>query len=88
MVIEVKISGRVQGVWFRAWTREQAMSLGLKGWVRNCIDGSVEARFEGSDETVTEMLRRCHDGPDSALVERVERKESAACEACIGFEIR
>ncbi|HEX6013540.1 MAG TPA: acylphosphatase [Geminicoccaceae bacterium] len=68
----VRIHGRVQGVWFRAWTAEQARSLGLDGWVRNRADGSVEAVFRGGEASVREMVARCHRGPPAARVERVE----------------
>jgi len=59
----VFISGRVQGVWFRAHTREKAEELGISGWVRNLPDGRVEAVFEGEDEKVDEMVKWCHRGP-------------------------
>ena len=54
--VRVVVSGRVQGVWFRAWTKKQAKSRGLSGWVRNLNDGTVEAGFSGANETVTSML--------------------------------
>lgn len=69
----VRIHGRVQGVWFRAWTVEQAQALGLSGWVRNRTDGSVEAVFSGPAREVEEMIARCGQGPPAAQVERVER---------------
>ncbi|EKV29270.1 Acylphosphate phosphohydrolase, putative [Caenispirillum salinarum AK4] len=65
------ITGRVQGVFYRGWTEEQAQGLGLSGWVRNKSDGSVEAVFHGPAEAVDDMLRRCHDGPTAARVEQV-----------------
>jgi acylphosphatase len=67
-----RITGRVQGVWFRAWTMDNAGELGLSGWVRNRRDGSVEALFAGEAKDVDEMLRRCHDGPPQAQVDAVE----------------
>jgi acylphosphatase len=69
--IRIRISGRVQGVWFRAWTAEQARERGLSGWVRNRRDGSVEALFSGPEATVREMIERCREGPPAARVERV-----------------
>ena len=54
--VTVRIEGRVQGVYYRAWTYETATSLGLDGWVRNREDGSVEAVFSGSPDVVAEML--------------------------------
>ncbi len=61
--VTVKIEGRVQGVFFRAWTEQTARSLGLDGTVCNMGDGSVEAVFSGPAEIVADMLRRCADGP-------------------------
>ena len=68
----VKIYGRVQGVWFRASTKEMADKLGIKGWVRNMPDGTVEAVFEGDDKSVEKMIEWCHRGPPLARVDRVE----------------
>src|SRR3954453_555526 len=65
------IRGRVQGVGFRAWTAYQADRLGLRGWVRNRRDGTVEAALFGPAEAVDEMLRRCHRGPRAAQVDDV-----------------
>ncbi|KAK7355531.1 hypothetical protein VNO80_14789 [Phaseolus coccineus] len=64
----VVIKGRVQGVFYRNWTIENATQLGLKGWVRNRKDGSVEALFSGSLDAVQEMEQRCRRGPPDALV--------------------
>jgi acylphosphatase len=71
--VRVVVHGRVQGVWFRAWTREQATSLGLDGWVRNRRDGSVEALFAGEDARIEEMIALCGEGPPHAKVTEVER---------------
>lgn len=59
----VIIEGRVQGVGFRAWTAGNASKRGLAGWVRNCADGSVEAVFQGSKDTVEAMIDSCWSGP-------------------------
>ncbi len=64
----VRVTGRVQGVWFRGWTRERAEALGLKGWVRNEPDGSVAALLAGSEAAVARMLGELHQGPPAALV--------------------
>jgi acylphosphatase len=69
--VTVKIEGRVQGVFYRAWTEQTARTLGLDGWVRNANDGSVEAVFSGPETQVDEMLRRCADGPPDARVTNV-----------------
>ena len=72
--IHVVISGRVQGVWFRANTKQKAEQLGLTGWVRNTHDGCVEAVFEGEESLVNEMIEWCHQGPPLAKVEKVDVK--------------
>ena len=64
----VRVSGRVQGVFFRDSCRRQARSLGLCGWVRNTPDGDVEAVFEGETEAVEEMVAWCRRGPAHAVV--------------------
>jgi acylphosphatase len=69
--VTVRIEGRVQGVFYRAWTERMARSLGLDGSVRNCRDGSVEAVFSGPASQVEAMLKRCSDGPPDAEVEDV-----------------
>lgn len=68
----VLISGRVQGVFFRAHTRRKAHELGLTGFVRNLPDGRVEAVFEGDQELIEKMIAWCHRGPSGARVEAVE----------------
>ena len=70
--VRVRIEGRVQMVGFRYWALDQATALGLRGWVRNRIDGSVEAVFAGAEPAIAEMVRRCHRGPAFARVARVE----------------
>jgi acylphosphatase len=70
--IMVRITGRVQGVGFRAWVEQRADALGLAGWVRNTESGDVEAVFSGPSEAVNTMLAACQQGPRHALVERVE----------------
>ncbi|MGV1013874.1 MAG: acylphosphatase, partial [Methyloceanibacter sp.] len=66
--VTVRIEGRVQGVFYRAWTEDTARTLGLDGWVRNRRDGSVEAVFSGPAAQVEAMLRRCAQGPRDAEV--------------------
>lgn len=68
----VRISGRVQGVFFRASTWKTARSLGLTGWVRNLPDGRVEAVFEGEKDAAEKMLAWCRTGTPPARVERLE----------------
>ena len=73
--LHVSISGRVQGVFFRAETERTARGLNLTGWVRNREDGCVEALFEGEDADVDNMLIWCHKGPPHARVVHVEAEE-------------
>jgi acylphosphatase len=67
----VIVTGRVQGVFYRASCRDEAVARGLSGWVRNNRDGSVEAAFEGPDADVRAMIEWCRAGPPSASVEDV-----------------
>ncbi|MFH1766421.1 MAG: acylphosphatase [Gemmatimonadota bacterium] len=71
-----RIIGRVQGVYYRAWTRGVANELGLQGTVRNRADGSVEAHVEGSPTAVSAFETRLWEGPSAASVEVVEAMES------------
>lgn len=71
---QVRIQGRVQGVWYRGWTVDQATARGLSGWVRNRRDGSVEAVFRGSEAVVDEMIALCWTGPPAARVTEVTEK--------------
>lgn len=86
--IRVLISGKVQGVFFRAYTKEEAHRLGLKGWVRNLPDGRVEALFEGEENAINEMIKWCHKGPPSAVVTKVEIKEEPYSGEYKTFEIK
>lgn len=70
--VRVFISGRVQGVFFRAYTKEEAEKLGLKGWVRNLPDGKVEALFEGDEKAIEEIIKWCHKGSPASVVTKVE----------------
>ena len=67
----VSVTGHVQGVFFRAWAREEAERLGVTGWVRNCPDGRVEAHVEGDEAAVEKMIERFRGGPPGARVEDV-----------------
>ncbi len=83
----VMISGRVQGVFFRDSTREQAQAEGVAGWVANRGDGGVEAVFEGAPEAVRRLIEFCRSGPSSADVEEVEVSDETP-EELEGFEVR
>ena len=68
----VYVHGRVQGVFFRATTRDKAIALGVKGWVKNCLDGGVEAVFEGEKDTVEKVVDWCKKGPEGAFVNHID----------------
>ena len=84
----VRISGQVQGVFFRDSTRQKAEELNLVGWVKNLSDGRVEAVFEGPPDAVKEMLRWCEEGPRQASVEDVDAEVEDAGGDLSGFEVR
>jgi acylphosphatase len=85
--VDVVITGRVQGVFFRARTQEQAARLGVAGWVSNEPDGSVAAHFEGAPDDVDALVAWCRTGPDYARVERVRVTETEPAGAG-GFDVR
>jgi acylphosphatase len=66
------VSGTVQGVFFRQNTKRQAQSRGVFGWVKNTLDGNVEAVFEGEETSVKEIVDYCRHGPSFAKVEKIE----------------
>jgi len=76
--VRVRISGRVQGVGYRIWTRGEAVRLGLTGWVRNESDGSVSALIAGTNSAVAAMIERLRQGPRGAAVSKVETVDTAA----------
>jgi acylphosphatase len=83
----VTAHGRVQGVFFRDSTREEAQRRGVAGWVRNTGEGTVEAVFEGESEAVEALVRFCRSGPGSADVDRVDVDEEEP-EGLRSFEVR
>jgi len=83
----LRITGRVQGVCYRASTRREAERLGLAGWVRNLPDGSVEAEVEGPEANLQSLIAWCHQGPPRARVDAVAVTWIAAAGAA-GFRIR
>ena len=86
--LHVQIEGRVQGVGFRFATYDQAVGLGLKGWVRNLPDGRVEAEFEGRRELLDYMLDWCREGPRMGRVTHVDASWEQGGEQYRAFEIR
>jgi acylphosphatase len=85
--VQVRITGRVQGVGFRDWTRDEASGLGLVGWVRNEDDGSVSALFVGSENAVTAMLERLWTGPRFAAVSDVNSQAATIADVPDDFRI-
>jgi acylphosphatase len=83
----LRLTGLVQGVFFRAWTRDEAQRLGVHGWVRNCEDGSVEALVEGDEEAVQRLIERMRDGSPRARVDDLQI-EDAPIEDLERFEVR
>ena len=84
MSVVVVVRGRVQGVGYRAFVEGEANRLGLRGWVRNRRDGSVEALFMGATETVHAMIELCRKGPWGARVEGIDQREAGADELALG----
>lgn len=78
----------VQGIWFRASTKDKAEQLGLTGWVKNTPSGNVEAVFEGEEERIKDMLDWCHRGPPLAKVENVAVKKQPASNDFDDFSIK
>jgi acylphosphatase len=72
--LQCLISGKVQGVMFRAWVFDQANNLGLKGWVRNLRDGQVETLLQGDEDVIEDMKKRLYQGSPMSNVENVECK--------------
>jgi acylphosphatase len=70
--LRIRVTGLVQGVFFRAWTRDQANELGVNGWVRNAPDGTVEGHLEGDKSAVQQLIDLLHRGPPSARVTKVD----------------
>ena len=74
--VHLRVAGRVQGVGYRAWALETASRLGLRGWVRNRSDGTVEALVIGRDEAVAAMIEACREGPFAARVTELAVSEA------------
>ncbi len=78
--VRVVIEGRVQAVWFRAWTTQEAKRRNLRGWVRNRPDGAVEALFSGAETDVDDMIEACRRGPPAARVVNITQHPAEAPE--------
>lgn len=86
--VRVFISGRVQGVGFRHFTRVNARELEVYGWVKNLPDGRVEAVFQGSEQSVETMLERCRRGPRGARVTEMTVEEERTDPSMTSFSVR
>lgn len=84
----VIVQGLVQGVWFRASTRAEAVRIGVGGWVRNLPDGTVEALFEGETKKVEEIVGWCHKGPPGAHVTKVNVTWGPSRNEFVRFDVR
>ncbi len=87
IAVRARITGRVQGVNFRAWTAEQAERRGVAGWVQNMPDGSVLAQFVGPEAAVGAMVEACREGPLDARVDGIETERVAPAPEVAGFRI-
>jgi acylphosphatase len=85
--IRLRAHGRVQGVFFRDSLRREAARRGVAGWARNCVDGTVEAVFEGPPDAVAAMVEFVRRGPGHSSVERVEELREEP-EGLSGFGVR
>ena len=83
VIFRIVIRGRVQGVGFRAWTEMMAVEQGLEGWVRNRRDGSVEAVFAGSQDTVLAMIALCRQGPRGARVDAIDQCDGGTADLAL-----
>ena len=82
------IEGRVQGVFYRAFTRDLAARLGINGWARNLYDGRVEALFEGSRELLEQAIQECWKGPAGSSVRNIDVRWEESSGEHKSFEIR
>ena len=86
--VHVIVHGRVQGVYFRASTRDRARHLGLAGWVRNCADGSVELIAEGETAKLEQLVTWCHSGPRGAVVSGITVEWQETMGEFVGFVVK
>lgn len=86
--VKIRVTGKVQGVYFRKFTREKAQELKLKGWVQNKPDGTVAIYAAGPEEAVDELIAFCHTGSPNADVDRVQVEPASNEGSNDGFTIR
>ena len=85
--VRIFVSGRVQGVWFRASARDRALELGVDGWVKNLAEGRVELDAEGTPESIDALLAWCAHGPQGARVTSVEVEDQEPASEGRGFRV-
>jgi len=85
--VKVRVFGFVQGIGYRSWTKRKAEELGLKGWVKNLQDGSVEAHLEGEEKVLNQMIELMKKGPRFARVEKIEVKTEDQIKGYENFQI-
>ena len=86
--VRIIVHGYVQGVFFRSNTRRRALSLGLKGFVRNKEGGTVEVVAEGNEDKIKELIDFCKKGPEAAVVKKIDVKFDKASNEFEGFDVR
>jgi acylphosphatase len=86
--VSVRVIGRVQGVFFRQSTVDEARERGIYGWVRNCPDGSVEAFVQGEEKALQAMLAWLKHGPPAARVDAIDVRDAAVDDTLTGFAVR
>lgn len=86
--LDIKVYGKVQGVFYRVSSKKEAGKLGISGYAQNMSDGTVEIRVEGEDVKLEEFLKWCRKGPILAKVAKIEHKESDNLEEYSGFKIK
>jgi len=85
--VKLNIRGKVQGVWYRASTKQVADNLGITGWVKNELDGSVTVVAEGDEGKLKELIKWCHKGPEYAVVNEIIEQWSDATNEFKVFKI-
>lgn len=86
--IHAYVTGRVQGVFFRASAADRARELGVSGWIRNLADGRVEVLAAGDDEALDAFVQWLHEGPPQARIDDVQVEDASAADVPDGFTIR
>ena len=86
--ISFRVTGKVQGVWFRAYTRDKALLLNVNGWVKNNNDGSVSGEATGTIDNIELLIKNLKNGSPNSFVENVDVKENPISDNVNGFDIK